>query len=139
MWVLSTSGRLRQIDARSGRTVHAVRVPVTTETHLLPAAPGLLTRVSGGRMTAFDPGDGHAVWSARFAGQIDYLAPGRGDTLWVYVLRMPERPDRLVRLVAGSGGRAGQVELRDPGTVGLARVGRELWVAHPNGRITVVR
>jgi hypothetical protein len=145
VWALSASGRLRQIDARTGRTVHTLRVPVTTDTHLFPASSGLLARLTGGRVTrgtritTFDPGDGHAQWHATFEGPINYLAPGSGDTLWAYVIRAPEQPDRLVRLEAGSGRPIGQVEIHDPGVAGLAQVGRELWVAHPNGRITVVR
>jgi len=38
-----------------------------------------------------------------------------------------------------AGHQTGQVEVPDPGTVGLVRVGRELWIGHPDGRITVVR
>jgi PQQ-like domain len=145
VWTLDLDGRLRQVDARSGRTVGAVRVPVTTDTHLFPASPGLLARLSGGRVTrdgritVFDPGDGHALWHATFEGQINYIAPGSGNTLWVYLVRTPERPDQLVRLDDSTGRRTGQVQPTDSGVAGLARVGRELWVAHPDGRITVVR
>jgi hypothetical protein len=108
-------------------------------THLGPASPGLLTRVGGGSITAFDPADGRSLWHATLDAPLNYLAPGSRDSLWLYAIRSPERRDRLVRLAAGSGHQTGQVEVPDPGTVGLVRVGRELWIGHPDGRITVVR
>jgi hypothetical protein len=139
LWLLGVNGRLRQVDVRTGRTVHTVRVPVTTDTHLGPASPGLLTRIGGGSIIAFDPSDGRSLWHATLGAPLNYLAPGSRDSLWVYAIRTPERRDRLVRLDAGSGRQTGQLEVPDAGTVGLVRVGREMWIGHPNGRVTVVR
>jgi outer membrane protein assembly factor BamB len=139
LWLLGLNGRLRQVDARTGRTVHTVRVPVTTDTHLGPASPGMLKRIGDGRITAFDPTDGRSLWHATLDAPLNYLAPGSRDSLWLYAISTPELRDRLVRLDAGTGRRTAQVEVPDPGTVGLVRVGRELGIGHPNGRITVVR
>jgi membrane peptidoglycan carboxypeptidase len=44
-----------------------------------------------------------------------------------------------VRIDAGTGGRTGQVDLAGAGAAGLAQVGRDLWIAGADGRITVVR
>ena len=99
----------------------------------------MLTRIGDGRITAFDPANGRSLWHATLDAPLNYLAPGSRDSLWLYAISTPERRDRLVRLDAGTGRRTAQVEVPDPGTVGLVRVGRELWIGHPNGRITVVR
>ena len=77
--------------------------------------------------------------ASRVRGPLRFLEPGRGDALWVYLDRMPERRDRLVRIDAGTGRRTGQVDLRGAGAVGLGQVGRDLWIAGVDGRITVVR
>ena len=139
LWLLGLNGRLRQVDARTGRTVRTVRVPVTTSTHLAGATPGPLMLVDERRLTAFDPTNGRVLWRAALTAPLRFFAPGRGDVLWAYLVRTPERRDRLVRLDAGTGRRTGQVDLPEPGAAGLAQVGRELWIASPDGRITVVR
>ena len=59
--------------------------------------------------------------------------------LWAQVSNDSAAPDQLVRLDAGSGRRLGHVDLPEPGVTGIARVGREVWVATPGGRIVVVR
>ena len=139
LWLLDVDGRLRQIDARTGRTVRTVRVPVTTGTHLAGGTPGPLMLVDDQRVTAFDPTNGRVLWRAAFEGPPRVLAPGRDDTLWAYLDRTPEHRDRLVRIDAGTGRRIGAVDISEPGPAGLAQVGRDLWVASAGGRITVVR
>ncbi len=108
-------------------------------TYLIPGGPGLLMLVGGGRLSALDPGDGRTLWTASFEAPTRFWAPGGEDTLWVYLVRSPELRDRVVRLDAGSGRRTGHVDVPEPGAAGLANVGRELWAASPDGKITVVR
>jgi hypothetical protein len=139
VWTLSLGGRLRQIDAGSRRTLHTLSVPVPTGTYLIPGGPGLLMLDGGGRLSALDPGDGRTLWTASFEAPIRFWAPGGEDTLWVYLVRSPELRDRVVRVDAGSGRRTGQVDVPEPGAAGLARVGRELWAASPDGTIVVIR
>ena len=45
----------------------------------------------------------------------------------------------LVRRDAGSGRRTAELQLPEPGAVGIADVGRELWIATPTGQIIIVR
>jgi hypothetical protein len=139
LWLLDVDGRLRQIDGRTGRTVRTVRVPVTTSTHLAGGTPGPLMLVDEQRLTAFDPTNGRALWRTAFEAPLRFLEPGRDDALWAYLDRTPERRDRLVRIDAGTGRRTGQVDLQGAGAAGLAQVGRDLWIAGADGRITVVR
>ena len=138
LWLLDVDGRLRQIDGRTGRNVHTVRVG--DDWHAPRGRhPGPLMLVDDERLTAFDPTNGRVLWRAAFEGPPRFLAPGRDDTLWAYLDRVPERRDRLVRIDAGTGRRTGQVDLPGAGTAGLAQVGRDLWIAGVDGRITVVR
>jgi PQQ-like domain len=139
LWLLGLNGRLRQVDARSGRTVRTLRVPVSSGTHLGGGDPGQLTLVSHGRLTAFDATNGRVLWRAAFEAPLRSFAAGHDDTLWAFLDRTPERRDRLVRIDAGTGRRTGQVDVSEPGAAGLAPVGRDLWLASPDGRITVVR
>jgi outer membrane protein assembly factor BamB len=139
LWLLDVDGRLRQIDARTGRTVRTTRMPVTTGTHLAGGTPGPLMLVDDQRLTAFDPTNSRVLWRTAFEGPLRFLEPGRDDALWAYLDRTPERRDRLVRIDAGTGRRTGQVDLRGAGAAGLAQVGRDLWIGGADGRITVVR
>ena len=139
LWMLGLDGRLRQVDARSGRTVRTVRVPVSARTRLGGGDPGQLSLVSDQRLTVFDATNGRVLWRASFEAPLRSFAPGRDDTLWVFLDRAPERRDRVVRIDGGTGRRTGQVDLSDPGVAGLAQIGRDLWVAGSDGRIAVVR
>jgi streptogramin lyase len=139
LWLLGLNGRLRQVDARSGRTVRTVRVPVSSRTHLAGGDPGQLMLVDEERLTAFDATNGHVLWRTPLEAPLRFGALGRGDTLWAFLDRTPERRDRLVRIDAGTGRRTGQVDVSDPGAAGLAQVGPDLWLASPDGRITIVR
>ena len=139
LWLLDVDGRLRQIDARTGRTVRTVRMPVTTSTHLAGGGPGPLMLVDDQRLAAFDPTNGRVLWRTAFEAPLRFLEPGRDDALWAYLDRTPERRDRLVRIDEGTGRRTGQVDLPGAGAAGLAQVGRDLWIAGADGRITVVR
>jgi outer membrane protein assembly factor BamB len=139
LWLLDVDGRLRQIDARTGRTVRTVRMPVTASTHLAGGTPGPLMLVDDQRLTAFDPTNGRVLWRTAFEAPLRFLEPGRDDALWAYLDRTPERRDRLVRIDAGTGRRTGRVDLPGAGAAGLTQVGRDLWIAGADGRITVVR
>jgi len=139
VWTLDLGGRLRRIDGRSRRALHTLRVPVDSGTSLIPGGPGLLMLAGGNRISALDPSDGRTLWQARVEAPSRFWAPAGEDSLWVYLARSPGLPDRVVRLDSGSGRRTGQVDLPEPGAAGLATVGRELWVASPDGRISVVR
>ena len=138
LWLLDVDGRLRQIDGRTGRTVRTVRVPVTTGTHLAGGGPGPLMLVDDQRLTAFDPTTAACCGAPRSRAPCASSA-GPRRPLWAYLDRTPERRDRLVRIDAGTGRRTGQVDLPGAGAAGLAQVGRDLWIAGVDGRITVVR
>jgi hypothetical protein len=136
--LLTTDGRLRTIDARSGRTVGDVGLRAPADAHLLPAPPGTVAVAAADRIALHDRDSGRELWRARVSGEIRF-SHADDDGLWLHVARDTGGPDRLVRLDARSGRRIGQVDLPERGVAGLAPVGSELWVATPGGRILVVR
>jgi sugar lactone lactonase YvrE len=139
VWVLALDGRLRRIDAPSGRAVDEARVRTTADTHLFGGGPrGTLAVVSGDRIALLDRPSGRTLWAQTLDGEIRYLI-GDDEVLWAVVSRAPAETDRLVRLDADSGRRRGQVALPEPGVTGMAKVGRDLWVATPGGKIVVAR
>jgi sugar lactone lactonase YvrE len=138
LWVLALDGRLRRLDAVSGRAVGEARVRTTADSHLFGGPPGALAVIGGDEIALLDRPSGRTLWRKTLGGEIRY-SMAAGDVLWTVVSRAPIEPDRLVRLDADSGRRRGQVALPEPGVTGMAKVGRELWVGTPGGRIVVVR
>jgi PQQ-like domain len=138
VWVLAVDGRLRELDARTGDPVRELRLAAPADSHLFPGRPGTLTLTGADRITVLERASGRLLWSNTLAGEIRYWF-GEDDTLWVQASDEPALRNRLVRLDAGSGRRLGQVDLPEPGVAGIARVGRDIWVAGPGGKIVVVR
>lgn len=138
VWVLALDGRLRRIAAPSGRAVDEARVPTTAGSHLFGGPRGTLTVIGGDQIALLDRPSGRTLWRKTLDGEIRYLI-GDDQVLWVVVSRAPAEPDRLVRLDADSGRRRGQVALPEPGVTGMAKVGRDVWVATPGGNIVVAR
>jgi streptogramin lyase len=138
VWVLTAAGRLRELDARTGRVASEARVRTPADSRLFGGRRGTLTLISANAIALLERANGRAVWRTTLPGDIRY-AIGDGDVLWVQVSRDSAGLDQLFRLDAGSGRRLGHVALPEPGVTGIARVGREVWVATPGGRIVVVR
>ena len=139
VWVLFPEGRLDELDARTGRTVANVRLRGVGSPYLdLVHRPGTLMLTEKNRMTLIERRSGRALWRASFDGPITAWRPD-GDTLWVHVSHDPAGRDQLVRVDAETSRHTGQVALPQPGAVGVASVGRDIWVATPGGTIMVVR
>ena len=138
VWVLALDGRLRRVDTLSGRAVGRARVRTTGKSHLFGGPPGTLTVSGGDTIALLDRPSGRTLWRKTLDGEVRYSLAD-DDVLWTVVSRAPIEPDRLVRLDADSGHRRGQVALPEPGVAGMAKVGRDLWLATPGGRIVVVR
>src|SRR4051794_30278848 len=138
VWTLALDGRLRALDARTGRALGAVKVAGPIGARLPGGAPGTLTLVGGGRLERLDAGSGRRLWRVDLGGDVHaWIADG--DVIWAHVSRYSAGRDELVRLDADSGRRLGSVPLPEPGVAGMAKVGPDLWVAGPGGRVVVVR
>jgi hypothetical protein len=139
LWVLSPGGRLRELDARTRRDVGEVSVSGAADTHLSRGRRGTLTLIGRNEISVIDPASGRARWRTTLEGDIRYWIPGADGTLWVHVTRDSAGPDRLVRLDGDTGERTGYVDLPEPDVAGMVRVGREVWVGSPGGKVVVVR
>ncbi len=138
VWVLTVDGRLRRFDARTRRVVREVRVAAPARSRLTWGRPGTLTLTSTNEIAALNRATGRPLWRATLPGDIRFWIAD-GDALWAHVAREPAHPDLLVRLDADSGRRLGQAGLPEAGVAGMAKVGRDLWIATPGGRIVIVR
>jgi len=139
-WVLSAAGGLRRHDARTGRAERALPLSRPAPLFLLGEAPGTLTVLTAKNgLAVIERATGGVVWAATLGADVNGVLRD-GGTLWVeYLPGAAADRDRLVRLDADSGRRLAQVTLPDEGVAGMAKVGRDLWVATPGGRIVVVR
>jgi hypothetical protein len=106
--------------------------------HLFPGPPGTLALIGDDQIALVDVPSGRRLWRTTLAGEIR-CSLADDDALWADVSRAPVEPEHLVRLDADSGRPRGQVAMPEPGVAGMAKVGRDIWVATPGGRIVVVR
>jgi hypothetical protein len=147
IWVLTARGRLRSYDARTGRGDRALRVGAPAPSYLFGGPPGTLTALFGkNELALLEQGSAREIWRAAFGDDFGWLLHEDG-TLWVQfsgpeissASSRPVEPGRLARVDADTGRVLGEVELPDRGVAGMAKVGRDIWVATPDGRIVVVR
>ena len=138
VWVLLPGGRLHELDARTGRVVADTRLRGAGNAHLGPGRPGTLTLTDASHLTLIERSTGRTLWRATVGDTIRAWIPD-GDALWVHVSRESAGPDQLVRLDADTGRRTGQISLPLADAAGLAKRGRDVWIATPGGAIMVVR
>jgi outer membrane protein assembly factor BamB len=139
VWALTVDGRLRRFDAATGSVVDELAVRARPDSFLSWGPPGTLTLIGTGELALIERATGRPLWQTRLTGDIRYWTAD-GDVLWVgHVARTPAERDRLTRLDAETGRRLGHVDLPEPGVAGIAKVGDEVWVATPGGKVVVVR
>jgi hypothetical protein len=137
-WAFMLDGRVRRFDVISGRGAGMLRLRRPPGSTLFGGHPGPLTMIGTKRVAAVDPATGRLLWQTTLEGDSRWWTAADG-ALWMYVARQPVARDRLVELDARSGRRLGQVQLPESGVIGMATVGRDIWVATPTGKIVVVR
>jgi outer membrane protein assembly factor BamB len=133
LWVVRDDGGLMRFDARTGIRLQAPRAPATGR---VANVGGALVLVGYQEAVRFDPATGRALWHARL-GRTGPAAVAQGR-LWV-ATSDPGRPaDRLVALDTRTGRVVASVAPREFSPAGLARIGSELWMTTPGGRVVVV-
>ena len=138
VWVLYPDGRLRELDARTGRTAAEVQLRNTGDAHLTPGRPGTLTLLARDKLTLIDHTNGRRLWSVRLGAPIRGWTE-QGDSLWALASHAPEGRDELVRVDADTGRRTGRVFLPEPDAAALTSRGDEVWAAAAGGSVLVVR
>ena len=137
LWVLTGRGRLVAYDARTGSAGRAVRVEGASPSYLIGGPPGALLALMGkSRLALLEPAAGRVRWRATFGADLGWTLVD-GAALWVQF--SGGEAAHVVRVDVESGRRLGQVDLPEPGVAGMAKVGDDVWVATPGGRIVVVR
>ena len=137
VWTLTAEGRLRELDARTGKIVNEVALDISGQDRLIPGPRGLLALAGDTGLRALDHG-GKEVWRTDL-GDVVRACACDDDSLWVAVSQAAPGPDRLVRLDADTGRPTGQLSLRDGDPVAVQRVGDETWMVHAGGDVAVVR
>ena len=61
-----------------------------------------------------------------------------GDELWIHAVG-DASPDRMLAFDLETGATRSATRLPEFGATGAARVGDELWVATPNGKVMVIK
>ena len=143
VWVLYPDGRLRELDARTGRTAAEVQLRNTGDAHLTPGRPGTLTLLARDKLTLIDRTNGRRLWSVRLGAPIRGWTE-QGDSLWALASHAPEGRDELVRLDADTGRRTGRVFLPEPDAAALTTrrrrgLGRDRRRHDPGGPLGAAR
>jgi hypothetical protein len=148
LWMLRSDGRLLRFDARGVRKgVAPAPVPVGSlvaagRTFVVVGEETQESDLLGWRPTRdvvrVDPATGTALCRTRLDGRMGpaTFADGR---LWIETADRGRRGDRLVAIDPRSGRTLSTVHVGEFDAVGLARVGAELWMITPGGRVVVVR
>ena len=113
-----------------------MRVDGAAPTYLIGGPPGALLALLGkSRLALLEPATGRVRWRSTFGADLGWTLVD-GAALWVQF--SGGEAAHLVRVDVESGRRLGQVDLPEPGVAGMAKVGDDLWVATPGGRIPLV-
>lgn len=133
LFILRADGRLLRFDATTGARTGVVRAP--TGSTLVTSGGGLI--VVGQRdVVRVDPATGDALWRTRPGGTIGPAADLDGR-LWLEATA--GRGDGLVGIDPQTGRVVARVHVGEFQANALARVGGELWMTTPGGRVVVVR
>jgi len=138
LWVLTREQRLLRYDVATGRRSGELPMRLPGATVVLPSAAGPVLIDRGGKLARADPRDGRLAWQ-RAEGTSINAALVTGGALWVHVADAEGGSDRLFELDLRTGATRGVTPLPEFGAAGLARVGRELWITTPDGKLMVLR
>jgi len=138
LWVLTREPRLVRRSLETGRPEAELPVRLPGASAALPTAAGPVL-VSAGELARADPGTGKLAWRRRVGEDVTGLPLLSGTTLWAHVSNAPSRRDRVVALDLASGRVRSSAALPEFGATGIARVGRDIWVTTPVGKLMVLR
>ena len=137
LWVLERTQELLRHDLETGRRTGVLPVRLDEVIAALPTRAGPVYITHEGDIARADAGDGRIAWRHKLGTSVAGLPMLRGSTLWIHASDAAGR-DRLVELDLDSGEILSRATLPEFGTVGAAFVGRQIWIATPNGNLMVL-
>jgi streptogramin lyase len=138
LWVLNRQQQVQRYDLDTGRRISVVPVRMPEVTAVLPTPAGLVYITHEGDIARADSDDGRIAWRHKLGTSVAGLPLRRGSTLWIHASDAAGR-DRLVELDLDSGEILSRATLPEFGAAGGAFVGRQFWLATPNGRLMVLQ
>ena len=137
LWVLDRTQELERYDLDTGRRISALPVRLEEVVAALPTRAGPVYITHEGDIARADPGDGRIAWRHKLGTSVAGLPVLRGSTLWIHASDAAGR-DRLVELDLDSGEILSRATLPEFGASAATFVGRQLWIATPNGHLMVL-
>ena len=137
LWVLDRTKELERYDLDTGRRISVLPVRLEEVTAALPTRAGPVYITHEGDIARADADDGRIAWRHKLGTSVAGLPLLRGSTLWIHASDAAGR-DRLVELDLDSGEILSRATLPEFGATGGAFVGRQLWLATPNGNLMVL-
>ena len=136
---LRRDGRFERYDLETGRLtgVVPVRLPDTRSFGLTDLGPVWIDGT--GRLALADSRDrGRLVWDVRPGNGASAAPFAIGNTLWTHVTTTGDG-DRLDAIDLRTGEQRSQTALPEFGAAGITRLGDDLWIATPSGKVMIVR
>jgi outer membrane protein assembly factor BamB len=137
LYVLRADDVLFTLDAATGARVSSVRPAL--DGFLMGVADGEVLFARGSEVVAVDPRSGRVVWRTDIGAERVNDGFVEAGSVWIHVTADGANRDRLLRLDARHGQVTGSVTLPEFGVAGMARVGEDVWIVSPNGRLVVAR
>ncbi len=137
-WVLTRDARLLRYDLDSGRRVTELPVRLSGASGVIPTRVGPVLVTNDGRIARVSPIDGKLAWSRQVSAGFNPPGVEIGDELWIHAIG-DAAPDRMIALDLETGATRSATSLPEFGSSGAARVGDELWITTPTGKVMVIR
>jgi outer membrane protein assembly factor BamB len=137
LYLLRTDHVLLVRDAATGARVWSTRL--SFDGYLMAAANNTLLLADGSDVAAVDARSGRTLWRAAIDAKVVNYGLLAGGNLWIHVTGGDTNRDRLLRLNAGDGHVTGSLTLPEYGVAGMTRVGDDVWIVSPNGRLMIAR
>jgi PAS domain-containing protein len=132
---LRREGRIERYDLGTGRLSGLLPVRLAGAKILTPTPAGPVLADGHGRIALAEPRRGAILWDRQLPGTAAWpMLDGR--VLWTWVSESDG--DWMYELDLRTGAIRSRTRLPEFGSTGIAKVGRELWIASQNGKLMVV-
>ena len=138
LWVLTRDARVLSVDLDSGRQTASLPVRLQDALALAPTPAGPILFTADGRIARAALSDGRLAWSRQVSAGFTAPPVQIGGALWIHAVG-DATPDRLIAFDVATGATRSETRLPEFGATGAARVGGDLWITTPTGKVMVIR